>query len=137
MKVVRFCFIFYVLSLFFLAIRPKVPCFYDNIIPSSDIGGWNMYQYLLKQKVSCYFVSENNITTEIDWQQHFYHSTFASSPHPNYYDPITNKFMLFLKDNNKKLLSLKKNNISGTLYLEVTHIKEKKDTVFYKHKIKL
>lgn len=96
-----------------------------------------MYQYLLEQEVSSYFVSGNNDTTTIDWKQHFYHSTFASSAHPNFVESIGDDFLIFMKNNNPTISEIKRNYISGELFLEITLIKERKYALNYKYGISI
>ena len=127
-KLIGSVFLFYTTLLIFLAVRPKISYLYNNFLPGSDIGGWNMYQYLLKTDVDVFIVSNNNDTTRINWEKHFYHSKFASSAHPNFLYNHANRFLQFLDKNCVEIQEFRKNNDKGYLNINVNIIKERYDT---------
>jgi len=123
----------YIAIICFLAVRPRIPYLYENTIPGSDIGGFNMYPYFLEEHIDCFVVTETKDSIAIDWKQHLYHSIFASSAHPNFSRDIGDKFMVFLMQNNPQVLQLKDNRTRGTLHLGITLVKEKTDTTTYNY----
>lgn len=147
-KIIKSVFIIYIISILLLSLRPKIPAIYDNFLPGSDIGSWSMYKYLLDQDVECYFISLEKDTLEIDWRQHFYHSTFTSSAHSNYNDIFGKEFIAFLKNlngpvskktfmkkNNSTISMIKDNNLKGSIFLDITLVRQKKDTTFHKYSL--
>ena len=93
-KLISILFLLHTTLLILLAVRPKFSYLYNNFIPGSDIGGWNMYQYLLKTDVDVFVVSNNNDTTRINWEKHFYHIV-SSSPSQIYVDYISNFIVIW------------------------------------------
>jgi len=127
-KLIGILFLLYTTLLIFLAVRPKISYLYNNFLSGSDIGGWNMYQYLLKTDVDVFVVSNNNDTTRINWEKHFYHNKFASSAHPNFLNNHANKFLQFLDRNCDEIQDFRKNNDKGYLNINIKLIRERYDT---------
>lgn len=127
----RLLIIFYIVFLLFLGIRPSVPYLYNTYLASSSVGGWNMYQYLLNEEVECYLLLDSGERIIIDWQKYMYHSTFASSAHPNYRKEMGDHFCDYLLKNDSKIDSLIKRKQNFELKLMISLIKENKDTITY------
>ena len=127
-KIIGIIFFLYTALLILLSVRPKFSYLYNNLLPGSDIGGWNMYQYLLKTDVDVFVVSNNNDTTSINWEKHFYHNKFASSAHPNFLYDHANRFLQFLDRNCDEIQDFRENNDKGYLTINVNIIKERYDT---------
>ena len=130
---IQILFAVYLAIILFLAIRPRVPHLYDTVMPSSDIGGFNMYPYFLQQKVQCYILDKEGDTTQINWQQHFFHGQFANSAHPNYKSFIGDRFIDFLGQHNPEVQAFKEGNKEGVIHLNIQLIKEKQDTAHYNY----
>lgn len=121
----------YILLLLLLGVRPKIPFLFDNFFPISSAGGWNMYQYQLHENVECYLELATGEKIPIDWKEYMYHSTFASSPHPNYRNIMGEKFCDFLMAHDNKIDSLRKRNEPFELNLRINLIGENQDTIRY------
>lgn len=126
----------YILCLVLLGLRPKIAPFFDNFLPISSLGGWNMYQYQLDENVSCYLTLNSGEKINIDWRKYMYHSSFASSPHPNFRKEMGDKFCDFLMQHEKQIDSLKKASTPFELNLKIRLIKERQDTIKYDFKRK-
>ena len=96
---IRISLFIYLIILFLLGLRPKSEYLYQNFFPGFEFGGWHMYRYYVDQEINCYFISSKNDTIEIDWDQHLYHSKFASRAHPDFYSPSADEFLIFFSIN--------------------------------------
>lgn len=124
----------YIAIVLILGLRPKIPYLFDNFMPLSSAGGYNMYQYLVEEEIECFvLLDEKKKKIDIDWKRHMYHSTFVSSPHPNYRKVMGGKFCDYLMKYDTTLDSLKKRNESFELQFNITIIKEKQDTLRYEY----
>lgn len=124
----------YILCLVLLGLRPKISVLFDNFLPISSVGGWNMYQYQLDENVNCYLALNSGEQIDIDWKKYMYHSSFASSPHPNFRREMGDKFCDFLMQHEKQIDSLKKTDTPFELNLKIKLIKERRDTTKYDFK---
>lgn len=124
----------YILFLVILGFRPKIAFLFDNYFPLTSAGGWNMYQYQLDEEVLCYLLTDSGEKIAIDWRKYMYHSSFASSPHPNFRVEMGDRFCDFLMKNESKIDSLKRKNIPFELNLSIRLIKERNDTLTYDYK---
>jgi len=124
----------YLLFLIMLGLRPKIPFLFNNYFPTSSAGGWNMYQYLLEEYVECYLELKTGEKIPIEWKKYMYHSTFASSPHPNYRTEMGEEFCDYLIRHDKSVDSLRKTNTPFELKLKVNLIRENKDTLIYEYR---
>ena len=73
-------------------------------------------------------VSNNNDTTRINWEKHFYHNKFDSSAHPNFLYDHANRFLQFLDRNCDEIQDFRENNDKGYLNINIKLIKERYDT---------
>ena len=120
----------YFLVLLCLGLRPKIPYLYDNFFPISSAGGWNMYQYKVEEQVNCFIETERD-SIPVNWKKYFYHSTFVSSPHPNFRKSMGEKFCNFLMENDSIILDLKKKENSFKLLLTINAVINESDTLNY------
>ena len=124
----------YILCLLVLGLRPKISALFDNFFPLSSAGGWNMYQYQLDEEVECYLLLDSGEKVDIDWKKYMYHSTFASSPHPNFRKEMGDKFCEFLMLRDQQIDSLKRAGVEFELNLDISFVKERRDTLKYDFK---
>jgi hypothetical protein len=116
----------YILILVILGFRPKIAGL-AAIKPSSDIGTWSMYKYLVKERVFC-FLETSEGRVPVDWRSHLYHGTFLNSAHPNFHESMGDEFIEFLSKKNPTVLDYKKKGKPFALHLYIQSVLEKKDT---------
>lgn len=121
----------YCLTLCWLALRLPVPHLNGPIPSFFSIGAWNMYHTDLAEEVSLYVSRDDDPDSQvpIDWRKFLYHSTFASSSHPNFYPEMGDGFVRFVDDHSKLLAQLRAEGVGYSLILKIDLIQRKRERI--------
>ena len=125
--------IIYILSLVFLGLRPKVSGLYDGFLPSSDIGGWCMFQRYVSYEADL-TIHDRELTKNLEWKEYINHGSFTSSPHPKVSVEAMKAFVDFLSQNHpevKEISRKSQNRDSLVLTFKLTKIIEERDSINY------
>ena len=125
--------IIYILSLVFLGLRPKVSALYNGFLPSSDIGGWCMYQRHVSY-VGDLKIQDGESTKNLEWKEYINHGSFTSSAHPKVSVEAMKAFVNFLSQNHadvKGISQKSENKDSLVLTFKLTKIIEERDSITY------
>jgi hypothetical protein len=125
--------IIYILGLVFLGLRPKVSALYDGFLPSSDIGGWCMYQRYVSYEDDL-TIQDGELTKRLEWKEYINHGSFTSSPHPKVSVEAMKAFVDFLSQNHaevKEISQNSENRDSLVLTFKLIKIIEERDSIPY------